>query len=415
MVGSRALRVLLPLVPMILAIAALWPLARPIEGVGDTFQFWFAGHLVATGRSPYDRPAWAAAGSIYGPPAANVAMACADPNAGACAWVYPPATAWLFAPFGVADVNLGLSGVNAFVLLTAFIGVLAAVVMFGPSGGGARTLLLMTAVSSHPFVYDIHAGHFIGLELLGVAAMTHGLRERRDWWLVFAVLALSLTPHLFIVLIPIVVFALVARRRWRSIAWSAAALFAVLIAGAIAQPEAFSAILERAGAKTALTWSTPWALAQVIAPAAPLLVFGALVGLAAIAAITVFSAAPPDDRELALISAGTALSLAVTPYAQPYDLLLLVPAIAFAARGVARAPAAPRVALLAALPLVYVGGTWFPLFAARLWEDGNRMLGLVPVLVLALAAIAWATPRRPTLALGASRDRSPLRDLHRPA
>jgi len=380
---------------MALVAAAFWPLARPIEGVGDAFQFWFAGHLVATGRSPYDQSAWGVAGSTYGPPAANVALSCVDPNAGACVWVYPPATAWLFAPFGVADVNLGVSGVDAFVVVTAFVGVVAAVVMFGPSGDGVRALVLMIAVASHPFVYDIHAGHFVGLELLGLVGITRGLRERRVWPLVLGVLALSLKPHLFVVLVPVVVVALVARRCWRSIALSAAALFVLVIAGAIAEPEAFSAILGRAGTKAALTWSTPWALAQVLAPAAPLMVLGALVGLAATAAIAVFRMAPRDDRELALISAGMALSLAVTPYAQPYDLLLLVPAIEFAARGAANAPAAPRAVLLAALLLLYVGGTWFPLFAARLWDDGNRTLGLVPVLALALAAIAWLTARRP--------------------
>lgn len=387
--GSRARRALLPLIPMALVVAAFWPLARPVEGVGDAFQFWFAGHQVATGRSPYDRSAWGAAGATYGPPAANVARTCVDPNAGSCVWVYPPATAWLFAPFGALDVDLGVLGVDAFVLVTALAGVIAAVALFGPSGDGARAFILALSAAAHPFVYDIHAGHFIGLELLGLVGIARGLRERRDPLLVAGLLALSLKPHLFVVLVPVVVVALVARRSWRSLAWSAAAFLGLAIASAIAAPEALSVILERAGTKTALSWSTPWALAQLVAPAAPLLVFGALAGLAAVAAIAVWRAAPRDDVELAIIAAGMALSLAVTPYAQPYDLLLLVPAIAFAARGAENLTAAPRTLLLAGLVLLYVGGTWFALVAARLWDDGDRILGLVPVLVLVLAAVAW--------------------------
>jgi hypothetical protein len=378
---------------MVIVVAALWPLTHPIMGVGDTFQFWFAGHLVATGISPYDRSAWTAAESTYGPRAANVAMACADPDSGACSWVYPPATGWLLAPFGAAGVDAGLPAVDGFVLATAFVGVITAVLLFGPVAAGARALVLVTVVASHPFVYDVHVGHFIGLELLGVVGVAYGLRERRDWPLVLGGLVLSLTPHLFIILVPLVAVALVARRRWRAITLCAAALAALVVAGALLEPAAFPTILQRAGPKAGLTWSTPWALAQLVAPTAPLVLYVALVGLAALAAIAVWRTAPPEDRDLALIAAGTGLSLTATPYAQPYDLLLLVPAIAFIARAASRSRAPHRAALLATLPILYVGGTWFPLIATRLWEDSNSALALVPVVVLALAAVASATAR----------------------
>lgn len=395
---ARALMPLLPLLPLLLAAAVIWPVARPIEGVGDAFQFWFAGHQIATARSPYDQTAWAAAGSTYGPPAANVALNCVDAGAASCAWVYPPATGWLFAPFGALDVAPGVAGVTVFVVLTALAGIVASVLVFGPATAGARAVVLVTAVASHPFVYDVHAGHFLGLELLGLVGITLGLRGRAVWPLILGTLALSLKPHLFLVLVPVVLSALVARRRWRAIAFAGAGLLVLLIAGAILEPEAYPAILGRVGGKGDLTWSTPWSLAQTVAPAAPLVVLGGLIGLAGIAAVAVVRAAPQSDRDLSLVAAASALSLVVTPYAQPYDLLLLVPAIALAVRAAMRASRRSRSMILAAVPLLFVVGTWFPLVAARIWDDGNRSLALVPVLTLVLAAAAFAAARRDAVA-----------------
>ena len=384
----RARRALLPLLPMFLAAVALWPVARPIEGVGDAFMFWFAGHQVATARSPYDQAAWVAAGPTYGVPATNVAQNCADAASASCAWVYPPAAGWLFAPFGAADVTSGVTGVEVFVVLTAFAGVIASVLVFGPATAGARAVVLVTAVASHPFVYDIHVGHFAGLELLGVVGIVVGLRGRAGGPLVLGILALSLKPHLFLVLAPLVLIVLVARGRWRAIASAGVALFVLLAAAAILQPDAFSALLGRAGGKGDLTWSTSWALAQAILPAAPLVALGGLVGIAALAAVVVVRVTSPSDRDLSLVAVGTAMSLVVTPYDQPYDLMLLVPVIAFAARAVARAPSRARPAMFVALPLVFVAGTWLPLVATRIWADGNRSLALVPILAVVLAALA---------------------------
>jgi hypothetical protein len=391
---------------MFLAAVAIWPVARPIEGVGDAFMFWFAGHQVATARSPYDQAAWVAAGPTYGLPAANVAQNCADAAAASCAWVYPPAAGWLFAPFGTADVASGVTGVEVFVVLTAFAGVIASVLVFGPVTVGARAVVLVTAVASHPFVYDIHVGHFAGLELLGVVGIVVGLRGRAAWPLVLGILALSLKPHLFLVLAPLVLIVLAARGRRRAIASAGAALFALLVAAAILQPDAFSALLGRAGGKGDLTWSTSWALAQAILPAAPLVALGGLVGIAALAAVVVVRATSRSDRDLSLVAIGTALSLAVTPYDQPYDLLLLVPVIAFAARAVVRAPSRARPAMFAALPLVFVAGTWLPLVATRIWADGNRSLALVPVLALVLAAATFAAQRPDQRAASAATLRS---------
>ena len=53
---------LLAYAPFVLLLALLGPLIWPKDGIGDTFRFWYAGHIVATGGSPYDQNAWASAG-----------------------------------------------------------------------------------------------------------------------------------------------------------------------------------------------------------------------------------------------------------------------------------------------------------------------------------------------------------------
>jgi len=62
--------------------------------------------------------------------------------------------------------------------------------------------------------------------------------------------------------------------------------------------------------------------------------------------------------------------------------------------------------MFAALPLVFVAGTWLPLVATRIWADGNRSLALVPVLALVLAAATFAALRPDQRAASAATLRS---------
>ena len=377
---------LAPYLPVAVLLFALWSVGRPIEGVGDAFQFWLAGHLVATGGSAYDRAAWGEAAARYGPVAANVAVACADPSAASCDFVYPPPATWLLAPFGAAPPEVGLPLVEAFAIVLGLAGVAVAVRVFGPDAPGERGFVLATVVASHPFVYDVHVTHFLGLTLLGVAGAAVALRGGRTWPLVLGALALSLTPHLVLVLAPAVLVMLVVRRRWRAIATTAAALLAVLIVGAVLDPHAYPALLARAGGKLAFSWSTPWALATVLVPDARVVVFGALLAIAVAAGLVVVRAVPPRGRQTAVVAVAAALSLAIAPYAQPYDLLLLVPALALAARRADSSPTVTRVAVFAALPLSFVGLTWAAIVLERLVNGANSLVGVLPALSLLLAA-----------------------------
>src|SRR2546425_242499 len=62
---------------------------------GDWFQFWYAGHLIANGGSPYDQEAWIAATHQYGTPAASGAGNRGTAESAPCPWLYPPGGAVL--------------------------------------------------------------------------------------------------------------------------------------------------------------------------------------------------------------------------------------------------------------------------------------------------------------------------------
>jgi hypothetical protein len=372
--------------PALLVFVALWPIAVPREGVGDTFQFWYAGHLVASGGSAYDQQAWHAAGAAYGSVAANVAANCADPDAILCAWAYPPLTAWLFAPFGALPAGAGLLAVNVFDLITLLAGVAAAVLFFGPREPRQRALLLAAAAAGHPFVVDIAGGHFVGILLLALVAIAYGLGEWRTWPIAVGAIALTLKPHVAIVVAVAVPAVLAARGAWRAVASIVAALAIVLGLALLRSPEAIGAILSRGGAKAGIAWSTTWALAD--ATGAPALAVAAFAVVAFGAAAVAIRSAHADRRDLTIVAVAAALSLVVTPYAQPYDFLLALPAFAAAAAaaGALRRPAGT--VLFAVIVLYWIGGTW----ASIVFGDGARVVAssyaAVPLAALVVLAVA---------------------------
>jgi hypothetical protein len=380
--GARS--AILQFIPALIVFAALWPVARPADGVGDTFQFWYAGHLLVTGASPYDQSAWHAASALYGPVADNVARNCADPDALVCVWAYPPLTAWLFAPFGALPVSAGLLALNTFVLLVSIAGATAAALYFGPREPPRRALLMAVIAAGHPFTVGIAAGHFVGLLLLAVVAVAYGLRERRGWLIAAGALALALKPHVVVVLGLAVAAVLATRGAWRTIA-TIVAVLAVAVGAALARsPESVDAILARGGAKTGIAWSTTWALAG--ATGAPIVVLLVIFAVAAAAATLAIRAAAPEHRDATIVAVAAAMSLVVAPYAQPYDFMLAVPAVALVMAAASASSAPMRSTLLGLLVVVWVGGTWGPIVFG---EPLSRVAPtLVPVASLGLLAAA---------------------------
>jgi len=383
----------LPIVPAIIVFLLLFPVARPVEGSGDTFQFWYAGHLAVTGRSVYDVAEWQRAGPEYGHIAGNVARNCSDRGRAECTWLYPPLTAWLFAPFGVVAPPAGTLLVDALVLLTTLAGVIAAAVAFGPREPRVLALLLTVAVAAHPFVVNIRAGHFVGLLLLGLAAVALGLRAHRALPLAVGATVLALKAHLFVVLAPAVALRLGFERRWREMA-IAGGVPALLVTIALARsPDAISAIVSGSAGKSGIAWSTPAAVAAAVAPSAPLAVFVLIIAVSSFAAARAI-AAEEQRRDHVVIAATCALSLIVTPYAQPYDLLLLVPAFALVADAAARLAQPRRTLLLAAMVVAYLVAPWAGLIVGSGQALGRAIYGTTPVIALLLLAVRPPTRDR---------------------
>lgn len=376
---------LLTVAPALLVLAILWPTARPVAGEGDTFQFWYAGHLAATGRSPYDPEEWRRAAD-FGAAAANVAGNCRGGFDAVCAWLYPPQTAWLFAPFGALDPSVGLPLLDAFVVLTLVAGCLACVIQLGPRSLPARAVLLGAIFASHPFITDIRFGHFVGLLLLGLALVARSLDERRAAALAAGALLLTLKAHLFLVLAPAVAVWLAYRRRWRDLAWSVAAVAGTSLLGLAIHPAALTAIAGGSAQKTGIAWSTTAALFADVPGGA-----GVAILVAGLLAAGAGRARGIVDARL-IVAAGAAVSLVVAPYAQPYDLLLLVPALALAASVAESHGRATLAVTLASVVALFGLGSWAAVGAAAA-GPGPLHPGALPIAALALLAlVSWRAP-----------------------
>jgi hypothetical protein len=78
----------------------------------------------------------------------------------------------------------------------------------------------------------------------------------------------------------------------------------------------------------------------------------------------------------------------VAPYAQPYDFLLVLPALAAAAASAATLRPPARTALLALVAFCWVCGTWGPIVVGQLARALAPAYAALPVAVLVLLAIA---------------------------
>ncbi|MDP9321886.1 MAG: glycosyltransferase 87 family protein [Chloroflexota bacterium] len=380
--ATRAVRSHGPFLVLVLFVSLL---ASP--SANDFFQFWWAGHLIVTGRSPYDPDAWAAA-LAYGPAAGAVAARCVVSDSAACSWIYPPWTAWLFVPTGALDPQTGIA-IQRVTLVSALAvgGVLW--VRAARATGAAGASLLVAFAASAPFVRDVVTGHFEGLLLIGLALVAIGLADRRTWPVVAGAMLVALKPHLSFALVPLVVVWLVSTRAYRTLTVAAVALCALAVAGFTSDPLAWPALIGRTIAKQQVATGTTWGFAAAIGGAAAPAVAVVMVAAAAAAAFTSWRSSGVADRAGVLVGAGAALSLAVAPYAQSYDMVLLFPAVAIALATVRRAAAVTAAAVVVAV-------TWLA-YILELSGDPRAFAGALPTIALVLLALR--ARRRPSVAL----------------
>lgn len=377
--------------PFLLLLLLIIPIVWPEDGLGDTFRFWYAGHIVAIGGSPYDQSLWAAAGALFGDLAKEIATACAPtPYAPMCLWPYPPTTGLLFAPFGALGIREGLNALAAFFVAIGTGSVVVVGQWMGARLPVTRALALCAGVTSHAFIFDVRAGHFEGLGIIGIVLLAVGLTGRRLAPVVAGALLLGLKPHLYVGLAIVVLLLLIARRDWRTLGWTAAAVVAVNGLALALYPEALGAILGRVGQVTDLGWSTTWAFATGLFPSA-------IVGVVIVYAIAVSAfalairLAPAPRRVDVLVCAGAALGLTLPPYLHPYDLLVLLPTFALALALAEGVPQPWRRLLLVTTAGAFAVGTWVAISARFIVI---ALPGVLPVIALSMLALAgWAARR----------------------
>ena len=357
--------------------------AWPAVGTGDLFQFWYAGRLVITGGSPYDPAAWSAA-AAYGEYARNVMSNCTPtPIDPLCVWVYPPATALLFAPFALLDVAIGTALLELVFIALGLVALLALARWMGQGSGDLRFVVVAACLVSHPFVFDLRAGHFEALGVLGLLALAYGFAHQRAAPVVVGALLLSVKPHLYLFVGLVVLIWLIRRRWWRALVLTSAALIVIQGGAALRFPDSVGAIATRSAGKVDLGWASTWALLPVV-PDAPVIGLVLFFGLIAIAFLVSVRNAPAGRRADVTIAAAAAVSIAIAPYVHPYDLFVTFPTFAIAValtRGAVRSVGALVVAVDVALVSV---GTWLLILANRA-DLANGLPGIVaPLLTLSL-------------------------------
>ena len=391
------------LVPLALTVLE-WPLLSPSPAVGDNFQFWFAGHIVASGQSPYDRAAWEAAAS-YGATPGGVAANTVPLNLliTQSVWLYPPQTAFLFVPFGLLPFEVGVPFLHGFVLLTAVAGVSVAAAATGLTGARLAMFLALATISQ-PFVISVRNGHPIGVIVLGAALAYVGVRDRRAFTFAAGCVLLSLKPQLVIALgIGLLVW-LVAHRRWREIAVAAVAVIAVTLPAELATPFPMADVLSAAVDRIRADLSTTAALARDLGGGVLLTV--TLIASAAVACVIAVRRSTPEARPKVLFASSLLLSLALLPYSHDYDLLLCLPAgaaaLAIGAAGARRA----QITVLVAIVIFLV--PWLLFYAWPLLGQGDRRylggpLGAAPLIfAYVLALVAWSSSEETASATGPS-------------
>jgi hypothetical protein len=338
----------------------------------DYFQFWHAAKLVTTGASAYDQERWAAVGS-YGHIAIVMSRHCVTPDAATCLWLYPPWTAWLYAPFAPLDPSVGVVAIAIVTVASLSFGVVLAARSFGsvPGVAGALTVALLTA--SAPVVVAAIGGHFGGLLLIGLVMLHEGLRRSRTVPFVAGALLLALKPHVVFLLPLIVAAELIRSRTWHLLAAGSATLFMALASFAL-EPRALPALVAGAAAKVT---EVPDNLSLVARSTGALGIAVAVVAVTS--AVVALGRAPGAERAAAIVAVGAALSLVLTPYAHSYDHVLLVPAVLLASSALA-----PGAALM--LTATFALATWAS-YALELARSPLALPVVVPVMVLvALAA-----------------------------
>jgi Glycosyltransferase family 87 len=370
----------LPIVALVLVLLAELPLLIPPPfGLTDHLLFWYAGHLTATGGSPYDMSAWITAERQYDSEHLRLFI-----GEGSPVWVYPAWTVLLFVPFGLIPYPAG-----PWVLYGAYLAVgLFSVVLFirelpARWRSGAALALPLVALFQ-PVVIADRFGQFGTFLLLGTVLVYAGLARARTAPLLAGALLLFAKPQLFLVLAPAVLVILVRLNAWRRIGIVAGALVAVAVLTTLRYPESIAEFGRGASARGAAfsQYSTTWAFAHyLVGDAWPILGAAFVVATAAVT-IAAIRMLPPDVRVAGIVAGAALLSIVVAPVDFHYDQVPLAAALIV---GVAVGRGPVQIAAIWVLGAVV---PWF-VFFIELSVGGPNSQSLSGVVPLLIAPMLW--------------------------
>lgn len=382
------------LISLIMA-PVVWP-DRP--DVGDDYVMWSAGHIVATGGSPYDVAAWLPVRD--GTPGVPNVLTDIRPENLDTMWLYPPWTAAMWAPFGALPKELGVPLLHLFLWGCTIVAALLLVRALKLREPWTVALTLAIAVSFMPLVVAAKAGHFSAVLLLGVLLFARGLeRGAPTAALVAGAIVLSTKPHLFILFGAFVGASVLTRRpaMWRPFTAATAGVVGLAAAFFVRYPLP----IDQFGRAVAMKRSfgdlatTSQLLGSVgTNPALVLLTIGSL---AAVLAIGIAVLAPRTDRQFGewpVIAGGLLLSLVAFPFVQQWDQALVLPALILAIAVTNRTPRA--VSITIRIAVVAVGTyAWVAFFAGHI-IGREFWSALTPLLAggLLLGTLAVARPTR---------------------
>jgi hypothetical protein len=373
-----------PLIVLVIYAPLLWPSIH----VGEWFVFWYAGHVVANGGSPFDWQQWLPAAHDYGPLAHGIAVNTANGLSDVelrdgPRWLWPPIVGLALAPFGMLPLEVGIPVLHIALIAVGIVGAMwLAHLLLPPEQRGLGMALLL---ASAPFVQPMRAASPTILVLLGTCALLLGARRRSGGILGASALLLAVRAQVFPTVGAVVTIFLMRERSWRPLAVAIGVFVSVTLLSLVLSPIPLDpTLLGSTRAFTLTDNSSTWHLASEIAPEAStaLALIAIAVGIV-LAAVAVLRG-PARRRDELVLSAALAVSVTLAPYVHTYDHVLLAPAWLLSLALVADAPRGTRLVIGGTLVALALGYSW----VAYLVGAAGTRSAVAPAPFLALALLA---------------------------
>jgi len=313
-------------------------------------------------------------------------------------WTYPPWTAVALAPFGALPVSVGVPLFHFTSLAAAVVAAIALARSLPWRDVRRYALALVLFALCEPFIVGVRGGHFVGVLLAGVCLVQIGVLRNRVWPLVAGALLLSLKPHAVLALPVVVVGILLARRRWSQIAWTTSALGAITAISVAAYPDSLGAIAAGSAEHAAVQGATTWTLiAGILGTPSGVVVAASQLALVVTCVLGV-RLAPRRFRIHAIFALTLVAGLALVPYVQDHDQLLLIPALFLA---VFYRDVAPRGRgwYLPLIGVAFVAVSWLIELPA-VFAGAPALAGVTPFLAAIIVLVGTAIVRRAAPPLG---------------